>query len=87
MDLGAQIIDINMGCPAKKVCNKLCGSALLTDEPLVAKFFRRSLPPSNVPVTLKMRTGWIRDQRNGVRIAQLAEVVWHRSARSARTHA
>jgi tRNA-dihydrouridine synthase B len=73
VDLGAQIIDINMGCPAKKVCNKLCGSALLTDEPLVAKILSAVVAAANVPVTLKTRTGWSRDLRNGVRIAQLAE--------------
>src|SRR5687768_2898283 len=73
IDLGAQIIDINMGCPAKKVCNKLCGSALLTDEPLVAKILSAVVAAANVPVTLKTRTGWSRDLRNGVRIAQLAE--------------
>jgi tRNA-dihydrouridine synthase B len=73
IDLGAQIIDINMGCPAKKVCNRLCGSALLTDEPLVAKILSAVVAASSVPVTLKTRTGWSRDQRNGVRIAQLAE--------------
>ncbi|HEX6638385.1 MAG TPA: tRNA dihydrouridine synthase DusB [Steroidobacteraceae bacterium] len=73
IDLGAQIIDINMGCPAKKVCNRLCGSALLTDEPLVAKILEAVVNASSVPVTLKTRTGWNRDQRNGVRIARLAE--------------
>ena len=73
VDLGAQIIDINMGCPAKKVCNRLCGSALLTDEPLVAKILETVVAAVNVPVTLKTRTGWSRDLRNGVRIAQLAE--------------
>ncbi len=73
VDLGAQIIDINMGCPAKKVCNKLCGSALLTDEPLVAEILSAVVAAVNVPVTLKTRTGFTRDRRNGVRIAQLAE--------------
>jgi tRNA-dihydrouridine synthase B len=73
IDLGAQIIDINMGCPAKKVCNRLCGSALLTDEALVAKILSAVVKASSVPVTLKTRTGWSRDLRNGVRIAQLAE--------------
>ena len=73
IDLGAQIIDINMGCPAKKVCNRLCGSALLTDEALVAKILEAVVKASTVPVTLKTRTGWNRDRRNGVRIAQLAE--------------
>jgi tRNA-dihydrouridine synthase B len=73
IDLGAQIIDINMGCPAKKVCNRLCGSALLTDEALVGKILETVVSASSVPVTLKTRTGWSRDLRNGVRIAQLAE--------------
>jgi tRNA-dihydrouridine synthase B len=73
IDLGAQIIDINMGCPAKKVCNRLCGSALLTDESLVAQILSAVVAASSVPVTLKTRTGWDRDNRNGVRIAQLAE--------------
>jgi tRNA-dihydrouridine synthase B len=73
IDLGAQIIDINMGCPAKKVCNRLCGSALLTDEALVARILERVVAASSVPVTLKTRTGFRRDSRNGVRIAQLAE--------------
>ena len=62
-----------MGCPAKKVCNRLCGSALLTDEALVAKILAAVVAASSVPVTLKTRTGWSRDLRNGVRIAQLAE--------------
>jgi tRNA-dihydrouridine synthase B len=73
VDLGAQIIDINMGCPAKKVCNRLCGSALLTDEALVGKILEAVVAAVSVPVTLKTRTGFRRDQRNGVRIAQLAE--------------
>jgi tRNA-dihydrouridine synthase B len=73
IDLGAQIIDINMGCPAKKVCSRLCGSALLTDEPLVGRILEAVVKASTVPVTLKTRTGWSRDLRNGVRIAQLAE--------------
>ena len=55
--LGAQIIDLNMGCPAKKVCGKLCGSALLTDEPLVARILEAVVSAVNVPVTLKIRTG------------------------------
>ena len=70
VDLGAQIIDINMGCPAKKVCGKLCGSALLTDEPLVAHILESGgRRQSTVPVTLKIRTGWDRERSNGVRIA------------------
>jgi tRNA-dihydrouridine synthase B len=73
VDLGAQIIDINMGCPAKKVCNVLCGSALLTDEPLVERLLTAVVSAVKVPVTLKTRTGWDRNHKNGVRIAQLAE--------------
>lgn len=73
VDLGAQIIDLNMGCPAKKVCGKLCGSALLQDEPLVARILESVVNAVNVPVTLKIRTGWDRNNRNGVRIARIAE--------------
>jgi tRNA-dihydrouridine synthase B len=72
-DGGAQIIDINMGCPAKKVCNVYAGSALLQDEPLVARILAAVVAAVEVPVTLKIRTGWNRDNRNGVRIARLAE--------------
>jgi tRNA-dihydrouridine synthase B len=72
VDLGAQIIDLNMGCPAKKVCGKLCGSALLRDEPLVGRILEAVVNAVRVPVTLKIRTGWDRNNRNGVRIAQLA---------------
>jgi tRNA-dihydrouridine synthase B len=72
-DLGAQIIDINMGCPAKKVCGKLCGSALLQDESLVAEILDSVVHAAGVPVTLKIRTGWSTQSRNGVRVAQLAE--------------
>ena len=71
--LGAQIIDLNMGCPAKKVCGRLCGSALLTDEPLVARILDTVVRAVDVPVTLKIRTGWDREHRNGVNIACLAE--------------
>jgi tRNA-dihydrouridine synthase B len=70
---GAQIIDINMGCPAKKVCNKLAGSALLQDESLVATILSSVVRAVSVPVTLKTRTGWDPQQRNGVRIARIAE--------------
>lgn len=73
VDLGAQIIDLNMGCPAKKVCGKLCGSALLQNEALVAEILAAVVRAVSVPVTLKIRTGWDRNNRNGVRIAQLAE--------------
>jgi tRNA-dihydrouridine synthase B len=70
---GAQIIDLNMGCPAKKVCNVQAGSALLRNEPLVARILAAVVAAVDVPVTLKIRTGWDRDSRNAVRIARLAE--------------
>ncbi|MCQ4167470.1 tRNA dihydrouridine synthase DusB [Tahibacter harae] len=70
---GAQIIDINMGCPAKKVCNVYAGSALLQDEALVARIVAAVVQAVDVPVTLKIRTGWNRDNRNGVAIARIAE--------------
>lgn len=73
---GARIIDINMGCPVKKVCQVASGSALLRDEPLVARILQKvvaACQPLGVPVTLKTRTGWDRDSRNAVRIARLAE--------------
>jgi tRNA-dihydrouridine synthase B len=73
VDAGAQIIDINMGCPAKKVCNRLAGSALLQDEALVARILHGVVRSVEVPVTLKTRTGWDRDHKNGVRIARIAE--------------
>ena len=73
VDAGAQIIDINMGCPAKKVCNRLAGSALLQDEPLVARILQSVVQAVDAPVTLKTRTGWDRDHKNGVRIARIAE--------------
>ena len=73
VDAGAQIIDINMGCPAKKVCNRLAGSALLQDEELVARILHGVVRAVDVPVTLKTRTGWDRDHKNGVRIALIAE--------------
>jgi len=72
-DQGAQIIDINMGCPAKKVCNVYAGSALLQDEPLVAHILAAVVAAVDVPVTLKIRTGWNRDNRNGVSIARMAQ--------------
>ncbi len=70
---GAQLVDINMGCPAKKVCNVYSGSALLQDEALVARIVEAVVKAVDVPVTLKIRTGWNRDNRNGVRIARIAE--------------
>jgi len=71
--LGAQIIDINMGCPAKKVCNKAAGSALLRDEPLVAAICAAVVQAVDIPVTLKIRTGWDPENRNALRIARIAE--------------
>jgi tRNA-dihydrouridine synthase B len=76
IDRGAQIIDINMGCPAKKVCNKWAGSALMQDEPLalaIVEAVVAACAPRRVPVTLKMRTGWCDSERNAVRIARAAE--------------
>ena len=70
---GAQIIDINMGCPAKKVCKVDAGSALLKDRPLVESILRATVEAVEVPVTLKIRTGWSRENRNAIDIAQLAE--------------
>jgi tRNA-dihydrouridine synthase B len=72
-DRGAQIIDINMGCPAKKICNVLAGSALLRDERLVASILEAVVAAVTIPVTLKIRTGWDRTHRNGVRIARIAQ--------------
>jgi len=73
VDRGAELIDVNMGCPAKKVCNVLAGSALLRDEPRVAAILEAVVSAVDVPVTLKMRTGWDPQHRNGVRIARIAE--------------
>ena len=73
VDRGAQIIDINMGCPAKKVCNVMAGSALLQDEPLVGRILDAVVAAVQVPVTLKIRTGWDKNHRNGILIARIAE--------------
>jgi tRNA-dihydrouridine synthase B len=73
VDAGAQIIDINMGCPAKKVCNRLAGSSLLQDEALVARILHAVVQAVDAPVTLKTRTGWDRAHKNGIRIARIAE--------------
>jgi tRNA-dihydrouridine synthase B len=73
VELGAQIIDINMGCPAKKVCQVAAGSALLQDEKLVAQILQAVVKAVAVPVTLKIRTGWDTQQRNGLEIAHIAE--------------
>jgi tRNA-dihydrouridine synthase B len=72
-DRGAQIIDINMGCPAKKVCNKAAGSALLRDEALVGRILETVAGAVEVPVTLKIRTGWDPGHRNAVMVARIAE--------------
>jgi len=72
-DAGAEIIDLNMGCPAKRVCNKDAGSALLRDETLVAQILEATVRAVDVPVTLKIRTGWDAASRNGVRVARIAE--------------
>ncbi|MFZ3323261.1 MAG: tRNA dihydrouridine synthase DusB [Usitatibacter sp.] len=73
VDNGADIIDINMGCPAKKICNVYAGSALLQNESLVAKIVDAVVKAVDVPVTLKIRTGWNRENRNALRIAKIAE--------------
>ncbi|MDG2472425.1 MAG: tRNA dihydrouridine synthase DusB [Pseudomonadales bacterium] len=73
VDAGAQIVDINMGCPAKKVCKKLAGSALMKNPSLVADILKQVVDSVDVPVTLKIRTGWNLEQRNAVQIAQMAE--------------
>lgn len=72
-DRGAALIDINFGCPARKVTNKACGSALMREEPLAAEIFRAVVEAVSVPVTLKMRTGWDDNSRNAPRMAQIAE--------------
>lgn len=73
VDNGAQIIDINMGCPAKKVCSVMAGSALLRDESLVASILTHVVNAVDVPVTLKIRTGWNPQSRNAIQIAKIAE--------------
>lgn len=73
VDHGAQLIDINMGCPAKKVCNAWAGSALMRDEALVADILEAVVNAVAVPVTLKIRTGWAFDQRNALAIARIAQ--------------
>ena len=73
VDHGAQIIDINMGCPAKKVCNVWAGSALMRDEVLVGKIVTAMVKAVNVPVTLKIRTGWDHQNKNALAIARIAE--------------
>src|SRR5947199_5867652 len=73
VERGAQIIDLNMGCPAKKVCNVAAGSALLEDEPRVARILEAVVAAVQVPVTLKIRTGPAPERRNALRIARIAE--------------
>jgi tRNA-dihydrouridine synthase B len=73
VEQGAQIIDINMGCPAKKVCNLMAGSALLQDEALVSRILDAVVASVDVPVTLKIRTGWDPAHRNAARVAAIAE--------------
>jgi tRNA-dihydrouridine synthase B len=73
VERGAQIIDINMGCPAKKVCNIMAGSALLQNEELVKKILDAVVAAVNVPVTLKIRTGWDPENRNALSVARIAE--------------
>ncbi len=73
VDNGAQIIDINMGCPAKKICNVMAGSALLKDEPLVSQILKAVVNAVDVPVTLKIRTGWDKQNRNAIAVAKMAE--------------
>lgn len=73
VDRGAQIIDINMGCPAKKICNVMAGSALLQNEQLVADIVSSVVNSVNIPVTLKIRTGWDTNNRNAVTVARIAE--------------
>lgn len=73
VDKGAQIIDINMGCPVKKVCNNWCGSALLQFEDVVERILHAVVDAVDVPVTLKFRTGWNRENKNALRIARIAE--------------
>ena len=73
VEIGANIIDINMGCPAKKVCNKAAGSALMQDEKRVREILLKVVQAVDVPVTLKTRTGWNNKNRNAIRIAKIAE--------------
>ena len=72
-DNGADIIDINMGCPAKKICNVYAGSALLQNEPLVGRIVDAEVKAVDIPVTLKIRTGWNKDNRNALIIARIAQ--------------
>ena len=73
VERGAQIIDINMGCPAKKICNVMAGSALLQNEMLVGRILDAVVSAVDVPVTLKIRTGWDKQHRNALSVARIAE--------------
>ena len=73
VERGAQIIDINMGCPAKKICNVMAGSALLQNEMLVGRILDAVVSAVDVPVTLKIRTGWDKQHRNALSVAHIAE--------------
>ena len=73
LEFGADIIDINMGCPAKKVCNKAAGSALMKNEKLVEDIIKSVVNAVNIPITLKMRTGWNEENKNAPTIAKIAE--------------
>src|SRR3546814_9411876 len=75
VELGAQIIDINMGCPAKKVCNKAAGSALLKDQSLVREILHAVVGAVDVPVTLKIRTGWDRENRSEEHTSELQSLM------------
>ena len=86
VERGAQIIDINMGCPAKKVCNVAAGSALLQDEPLVGRILDAVVAAVDVPVTLKIRTGWDPQNRNAVRVAKIARIRGHQGLVGAWPH-
>lgn len=86
-DNGAQIIDINMGCPAKKVCKADAGSALLRNESLVADIIGAVVAAVDIPVTLKIRTGWDKQSRNGTRIARIAKQEGSAPWRSTAGHA
>ncbi len=86
VDNGADIIDINMGCPAKKVCHVMAGSALMKNQALVARILHSVVRAVDVPVTLKIRTGWDADNRNAPLIAHIAEDGRHPGAGSTRSH-
>ena len=87
VDRGAQIIDINMGCPVKKVCNSWCGSALLQNESLVEKILHAVVNAVDVPVTLKFRTGWNRENKNALKYRAHRRAGRHPDADLARPHA